>query len=280
MSNLPRISAPLKGGFLWFSRRYFRKHFHVLAVNRQLLDQVAISDADALVVYANHASWWDPISALLLGQTIFPQHAMYAPIDAVALRKYRMFSKLGFYGIEPSTRRGAADFLDTSLKILHRPASSIWLTPEGRFVDPRDENVRIAPGLAHLAHKISVAAESSPASHSHRTWFIPLAAEYTYWEERKPEALCWFGAPECCTLQVARSKAEWQTLLEDRLRRAQAELAVASVARDSSQFDVLLSSHSGTFFVYDMWRSLVSKLRGQRLRTTDHSDKFAAKESH
>ncbi|MEZ6077907.1 MAG: hypothetical protein R3C56_20215 [Pirellulaceae bacterium] len=51
---------------------YLRKNFHAVAVNREHLLAVmraegeSIGPDDALVIFANHASWWDPLTAILL----------------------------------------------------------------------------------------------------------------------------------------------------------------------------------------------------------------------
>lgn len=300
---IPKISKPLIGGFLWFVKRYVRKHFHVFAVNNEHLQGMQLTGADALVVYANHPSWWDPISALILAHETFPEHRVYAPIDAQALAKYRMFAQMGFYGVDQSTLRGASDFLRQSTAILEQTQASIWLTPEGRFVDPREPSTPLAGGLAHLASKLAVNAANyraardsgqlvststgdSPPPPLRRTWFVPGAVEYVFWEERKPEVLCWFGRPLCVVdpaheqpapeLPEARDKTAWNQLLTARLREAQAELSAASIARDSAAFKVLIGGQSGSFFVYDWWRSVTARLRGESLNT-DHSDKLQSR---
>ncbi len=274
------------GGFLWFSRRYVRKHFHAFAVNRDHLNDMKLTPDDALVVYANHPSWWDPISALILADATFPEHRVYAPIDAVALAKYPMFSKMGFFGIDQSSLRGASNFLRQSMAILAQPRASIWLTPEGRFVDPRDSSAPLAGGLAHLASKLATTAEHARQNNHpspRRTWFVPGGVEYVFWEERKPELLCWFGKPVCVVephgqprnpeLPDARDKVGWNQLLTDRLRSAQAELASASIARNSQAFEILIGGKSGSFFVYDWWRTARARLRGSAF-DNDHGDKL------
>jgi hypothetical protein len=281
MPAIPKINRPLLDGFLWFAQRYLRKHFHVFAANCDNLLGFEPSEQDALVVYANHSSWWDPLAALVLAKHSFPKHRVYAPIDAVALEKYKMFANMGFYGVEQSTQRGAVDFLRTSLAILEQDNASIWLTPEGQFVDMRDQSVELSGGLAHLATKLAMRARDSRAK-ARRVWFIAVGVEYTFWEERKPEALCWFAKPVCVTSEESTSslsadaheaKSAWAKLLSDRLRAAQADLAAASIARDAGRFEILISSRSGTFFVYDWWRRVVAKLRGKTL-DIDHSDRL------
>ncbi len=297
--------------FQWFVARYLAKNFHTLAVHRHALlrdfsdgsnlnvgsfvgsstapQDLPIGPADNIVVYANHASWWDPLAAIFVAQRLFAGWAMYAPIDAEALRQYPMFGRMGFFGVEQHSSRGAAEFLRTAEGILKRPATSLWLTPEGRFADVRDTTAKLMPGLAHLARKLSKpqhlplgqhgsAAElrmdgRAAAGHAARVWFIPLAVEYTFWEERQPELLMRFGQPLSAAELTASSKQTCDRILTDRLRTAQAELATLSISRDASQFEILLGGSRGTFFVYDWWRTLCGRMRGEPVKTA-HGEKF------
>ena len=275
---VPRISRQLLGWFRWFVKGYLNKHFHAIAINRQSLQAIKFSDTDALVVYANHASWWDPLIAIYLAERLFPQFAMYAPIDAEALAKYRLFGSMGFFGVEQQSQRGARDFLNVADAILRRPAASLWLTPEGRFADVRDEAAELMPGLAHLAWKLTnrQPAESNfvePQTAGGRVWFLPVAVEYPFWEERHPELLVWFGRPIDVAQFARQSKPEITLDLTDRLRIAQRELAQASIARDVSPFDVIGSGRGGTFFIYDWWHKLTGRLSG-RQTSINHGQKF------
>lgn len=285
---VPRINRRLLGWFRWFVKGYLNKHFHALAVNRQALEHSEITATDALVVYANHASWWDPLIAIHLADRLFPGFAMYAPIDAQALNRYRMFAKMGFFGVEQRSLRGASDFLKISEAILCQPGASLWLTPEGRFADVRDESAELMPGLTHLAWKFSKEKFSEkikagkpqarsnaydPQTVNSRVWFLPVAVEYPFWEERQPEMLVWFGQPIAAANFVGQSKTGIALDLTARLRAAQHQLAQVSIARDSSRFEVMASGRGGTFFIYDWWQSLTGT-RGSRQDATNHGQKF------
>jgi 1-acyl-sn-glycerol-3-phosphate acyltransferase len=275
--RLPRIDKWLMSGFEGhFLPRYLRKHFHAVAANQHALSEVSFADEDALVVYANHASWWDPMTALFLRSRLFPNHRLYAPIDAAALARYRIFNRMGFYGIATDSHRGAAAFLRSSLRIAREPGVSIWLTPEGKFCDVRNTQQAFMPGLGHLAAKVE-ATENVGEARSHRVWFVPLAVEYVFWEERLPECLGWFGTPACADWgRMTIDKSSWDAILTARLRAAQQKLAVASMARETSKFEVLLSGRVGTWGLYDAMRRLWARLRGERI-LLQHGQKFTPK---
>lgn len=272
--NLPARRQWLCDGFDWFIQGYLRKHFHSVAIGRDGLRQCEFHQPCAVVVFGNHCSWWDPLVAILLRKLAFPNLKLYAPIDEDSLDKYRIFGQLGFYGVKPGTAKGAAKFLRQSLAILDTPGSSIWMTPEGRFCDVRDRSNRLMPGLGHLAHRVQVSRIASPGSHA--VFFVPLAIELTYWEERLPECLLRFGTPIELEFQPndLTDKASWSERLELALRRAQDELAADSISRDSSRFEILLKGRAGSWGVYDALRGLRGWLQGKPVRF-EHGDKLS-----
>ena len=67
-----------------------------------------------LVIYLNHAAWWDPLVCLRLAREFFRDRASFAPIDAAMLERYGFFRHLGFFGVEARQPRGALTFLRTT----------------------------------------------------------------------------------------------------------------------------------------------------------------------
>ncbi len=191
----------------------------------------------------------------------FEGRQFYAPIDAAALEQYRVFAKLGFFGVDLKHRRGASTFLRTSLAILRSPGGSLWLTPEGRFADARDTSARFQPGIAHLCTRLP-----------NHAVVLPMAVEYVFWEERLPECLIRFGEPIHCGQFGNLDKAGWQGKLFAALRETQGQLAAASIARDPQPFEPLLSGKKGTG-LYDIFRRSRQALRGARFRA-EHGEKF------
>jgi 1-acyl-sn-glycerol-3-phosphate acyltransferase len=248
---------------LWYARRYLRKSFHSVSVVRGC--SPSVGDAEPLVVYLNHASWWDPLIAMHLAAVELPGRTLYAPFDAGALSRYPVFEKLGFFGVEQETRSGAASYLRTAREVLARPGGSLWITPEGRFVDPRERGVRFKPGLAHVVGDL---ARTHPDAR-----VIPLAIEYPFWEERLPEALACWGTPIRVGDHAPFDKGAWDELLATQLRATQARLAERSLARDADSFRVLLGGTEGVGGPYEAVRKLAARATGRRYQP-NHSDKL------
>ncbi len=255
--QLPDRSPPLLRWFTGYAQGYIARHFHAV---RQHGPAPAWPEADTpVVVYLNHPSWWDPLLCLLLRERYLPGRLSFAPIEAAMLARYRFFARLGFFGVDPGTPRGAGQFLRTARALLARPNSALWLTPQGRFCDVRERPVRFRPGLGHLAARLE------------RAVFVPLAIEVTFWYERTPEALIRFGEPVAVSPQERLSPAAWTARLEMELERTQDTLAGAAIERRPEAFEVLLRGRAGVGGLYDFWRGTLARLRGERFRAEHHS---------
>jgi 1-acyl-sn-glycerol-3-phosphate acyltransferase len=262
MSTLPTLSPPLLAGFRRYARGYLARHLHTVRLSRQP-PAPQPPPAQALVVYLNHPSWWDPLVGLLLASTLYPGRAHYAPIDAAALARYRFFARLGFFGVAPGTAAGARRFLAVSEQVLARPATALWVTGGGRFADPRERPVALRSGLGHLARRLARRPVGVPVL------FLPLALEYPFWEERTPEALARFGVPLAVGGEphdAALAADDWTARLAGCLQETQDALAAEAVARDPAAFEVLLGGAAGVGGVYDLWRRLRARLRGERFQ--------------
>ncbi len=238
-SAVPEISPRLHRWFVWYSRRYLKRHFH--AVRLLQSHPPPAETAQSRVYFLNHASWWDPLVALFLAARFYPDNLPFAPIDERALERYGLLKRLGFFPVERGTARGARQFLRSAREILKVPGHALWLTPQGRFADVRERPVRFEAGLVHLPD----------------VPMIPIAIEYTWWFERSPEVLIAFGNP------VDPSHCE------QALAAAQDALATAGIARDPDAFVTLLSGKTGVGGFYDTWRRFRARFRGERF-TPDH----------
>jgi hypothetical protein len=242
---IPRTSPALLALFANYSKWYVARNFH--SVRLSLSGGVPTIGNVPLVIYLNHASWWDPLIGLAVARKLWPSRQHYAPIDASSLARYAILSRIGFFGVEANTRRGAASFLKTSADILQSPSASIWITGEGQFRDPRTRPVELRPGLAHLARRSAAA-------------IVPLAIEYLFWEERYPEVLCRFGATAVGSRDA--SVSQWTAQLAQGMRINQEALAAESIARNPRAFEHILRGRAGVGAIYDSWRWFLATVKG------------------
>lgn len=266
--SLPGISPGLLTWFAAYSRWYLGRHFHAVRLASPELAPVGAmsgaAEGPARVIFLNHASWWDPLVCLAVHRSRLRAHPGFAPIDAAALRRYAFFRRLGFFGIEPDSSRGASAFLGIAQAILARPGHVLWLTPQGRFADARERPVRFRRGLGHLAHRLQRRSREPDAS-APPVEFVPLAIEYTHWHERLPEVLLRFGpAIGVGPGTPPRSADDWNQVFEQGLVETQEVLARLAIQRDAGAFRPLISGSTAVAWPYDLWRRLTHLVRGTR----------------
>ncbi|MGB7343103.1 MAG: lysophospholipid acyltransferase family protein [Pirellulaceae bacterium] len=258
----PPVSQWMQNGFHRFLSGYLRRHFHAIALTTENRFEATIPADEPLIVYVNHPSWWDPLTAHFLNRRLFRARQFYAPIDADALEQYKVFGKLGFYGVPSDSSRGATEFLRKSKPILAATGSALWLTPEGRFADARDDRGTLMPGLSHLCSRMQSGT------------ILPLAMEYVFWDERLPVCLARQGEVISVADYADYSKSQWHDLLENRLRQSQSALSELAIARSSAPFENFIHSRTGAGVFYDTFRRLKSWMNGQAFQSS-HGDQFA-----
>lgn len=249
--DAPRISRPVLRFFRFIVRGYFRRHFHAVRVSHPERLAEAGRLPGPLLVYANHSSWWDPMVQVFLGEKLLPGRRHFAPMDASALARYRIFRQLGVFGVEMHSLRGAAQFLRTGLRVLAE-GGVLWVTPQGRFADARERPLEFRPGLAALAARV-------PGGCS----IVPLAIEYPFWNERLPECLLRFG--EVISVE-GQSAEEVESALESALLRTMEQLKVLAVARDPGGFTEMQRGRLGTGGFYALGQRAWAGLRGRRFQ--------------
>jgi len=233
----------------WTAGRRFR------AIRISGFDTASLPRDRPLIVYGNHPSWWDPALYILLADLRFRGRPGFGPMEQEALGRYGFFRRLGIFGIDKHSAAGARRFLSVARQVLGHPGGPggrfmLWVTAEGDFTDPRVRPVRLRPGIAHLAALLPEAL------------LVPLAVEYVFWNESRPELLLRLGTP----LSGDRSlrAADWTLRLEDALTETMDTLAADAQLRDPARFTRLLLGHAGVGGPYDAWRRLRARLAGRR----------------
>jgi 1-acyl-sn-glycerol-3-phosphate acyltransferase len=247
-----RYSAFLQKGFAGYLRWYLPRHFHAVRISLGGLPHVPVGRP--LIIYSNHPSWWDPLLFVLIGTALFPGRRGFGPMEARALKRYAILERLGAFGIDLDSARGGVEFMVQGRRILAAPGSILWLTAEGAFTDVRQRPVKIRQGLGYLARMVPDAL------------VLPLAVEYPFWNESRPEALCRFGAPIDVRPSGAagRSAAAWNDVFEHALSHTMDQLAGDALQRNPARFRALLEGSSGVGGIYDGWRRVRAWSRGRR----------------
>lgn len=247
--EVPHISKFVLWFFRGIVRGYFRRHFSGVRLSRA--SNLANINDEHLIVYANHSSWWDPMVLVLMAAKLMPNRKHFAPMDATALERYGIFKRIGVFGVEMKTARGAAQFLRTGSRIVQH-GGVLWVTPQGRFADSRERPLGFKPGLAALAAKMEGGCT-----------VLPLAIEYVFWDERLPETLLHFGEP---VRVQGQSVEEVQSLLEAALLNTMETLKGEAMARNPAAFSLVHDGTVGTGGFYELGQRMLATMRRRRFQ--------------
>jgi 1-acyl-sn-glycerol-3-phosphate acyltransferase len=233
--------------FALYLRWYVGRRFHAVRISRNGVPHIP---PGPLIVYSNHPSWWDPTVYILANDILFRGRAGFGPMDQTALGRYGLLERMGVFGVAQNDPRGGVQFLRTCAAILARPGTMLWITAEGEFTDPRVRPITLRVGLAHLARRVPGAT------------ILPLALDYTFWNESRPEILLRFGTP----LYSSRDGniPEWTQRLEHALTETMDDLAAESVTRNAALFTPLIQGFAGVGGIYDIWRRMRAMAAGRR----------------
>lgn len=270
---LPPLSPWLLIFFHWIAQRRVSRAFRALrlANGTRMPGQTTAN----LIAVLNHPSWWDPLVGFVLSERLTQGRNFYAPIDAASLERYRIFRRLGMFPIEMESPRGAAQFLRVGAAVLDA-GHVLAVTPQGHFTDVRVRPVQLRPGVATLI--------SRRAAHGFSTTVVPLALEYTFWDQRQPEALVNCGEP--FYFPAGQSAAEnpsatatqdaVQVRLEEAMARTQDELAALSLRRNPQDFTSLIEGRRGSAGFYGLVERARALVNGNAQRG-DHQVASARK---
>lgn len=247
------IAARSRFMFWFFSgvfERVLRKNFHAIRLANR--PSAPLFQKPQLIVYSNHPSWWDGVCFVYIARRLFTGRKAYTPIDSAMLGRYRFLGRIGTFGIDKATQRGAIQFISVCKLIFADNNKFLLITAQGRFADARERPLRLDPGIAHLN---TIAANAT---------FLPLAIEYTHWMEKQPELLLRFGEPVTgAELSGMRAPGRLERL-EQALTETMDVLARDSIARNEAAFETLALGQTDINPIYDTWRRMKALLKGKR----------------
>lgn len=230
-----------------------RMSWHFRSLRIANLERFPAPDATRpLIVFLNHVSWWDPVPSMILHHRMRPYSDAYSPTDAMGLRAVPYLRYLGFFPVDAGTIHGAKQFLHGCQEILARPNAVLWITPEGKFTDPRLRPLELKRGLATLLTYLDAVT------------LVPLAIEYPFWDGLRPDILASWGEPIQIDNGTEKTVSEWHEILTASLTQTQDELANLVIQREADKFRTLHFGHMGPRNALRLLRSLKPLFQRQR----------------
>jgi len=204
-----------------------------------------------VIILMNHPGWWDGVLILLLMRRFFLERPGFTPIAAQALEKYAFMKRLGAFGVEQNSARGAVRFLQTAKRVLEDPRHMLWMNAPGRFADVRERPVPLAPGVTRLP-------EIAPDA-----VILPVAMEYLHWSEKRGEALIAFGAPLDARDLLTLDRDARTEVIRAAMTETMDRLALDAISREPERFRIVVDGKRGMGGLYGAWQYFRAMIRGQ-----------------
>ncbi len=119
--------------FLWYLSRLCRRHFHKISV----LGKIPEPNPDLpLLLLPNHSTWWDGFFVYLLNKKLF-RRKIYLMMLEAQLARYKFFSRLGAYSINPHSAVSIKNSLRYSVAVLNEkmtPRPLLCIFPQGELL--------------------------------------------------------------------------------------------------------------------------------------------------
>lgn len=215
------LLSPLLGAYVaWKVGRAFRGLW---------IDGVLPEDEQGLLVYANHASFWDGFVAHALCRR-FGRDG-YALMEERQLARYRFLRRLGAFSIRRGDATSALETLRHARRLLDRPRAAVFVFPQGRIAPRTSRPLEFERGVEVLARMTEGLS-------------VPVAFRYAFFESEYPDVLIRVGAPH---------RPESRARMQERLNALVSGLADVEQPRS---FDPLLQGRRSVAERWDAVRGL------------------------
>lgn len=176
------IPARESAWFISLFDLYVRNLFWRRFKNVWLAQEYHPGSENKTIYYLNHTSWWDGLIPLLLNQKVFHQKAR-AMMEDRQMKAFPFFKKIGAFSVPLDQPKGVLTALRYAVDSMQRPASSLFIFPEGKIVPFSVEKPTFKKGLSWIASKCP------------ETDVVPIAIYISCARSDKPELFIKVGNP-------------------------------------------------------------------------------------
>lgn len=136
------------------------------------------------IIYATHNNWWDGIVGYNLMRRAFKVRARMMIEE---MNRFPLFALIGGFPVNKASAQEAMKSLKYICEDLKDPDMGFWIFPQGIVRPPNYRPIEFQTGLAYVAQ--NVAKKHGGVN------LIPLAVNYTFLREDRPECLAEVGEP-------------------------------------------------------------------------------------
>lgn len=177
MPFIPTKESPLLISFFYRYIEFLLKlRFHSVNV----IQEYTPSKESRTVYFLNHNYWWDGLLPLYLSKKYFNQNTR-AIMEYAQMRRYRFFSRIGAFSIDPTSPKSSIKTLRYALNFLTKKKSCLYIYPEGKIVPVTEKTSAFQKGLSWIYQ------------HTEGVDFVPIGIYIDHSKFSKPELNIYIG---------------------------------------------------------------------------------------
>lgn len=142
----------------------------------------------ANILYAPHNNWWDGIVGYNLCRRVF-NTKLRMMIEE--LNRFPILTKAGAFPVNKKSPQASMQALKYAASELHSNDKSLWIFPQGIIRPPMYRPIEFQTGMVYVAQNVVKAVGGVN--------LIPIAVNYPFLREDKPEVLVEVGEPYVLT---------------------------------------------------------------------------------
>ena len=169
-------------GDLFFFNMIRHRFFALRVKNEELFDKRNKDYPN--ILYAPHCNWWDGIVGYNLVRRVF--HVKLR-IMIEEMNRFPLFAKVGAFPVNKKSPQEAMKSLKYISEDLCKPDMGFWIFPQGIIKPPNFRPIQFQTGLTYVAEQV--------AKKCGGVNLIPVAVNYTFLREDRPEVLVEVGEP-------------------------------------------------------------------------------------
>ncbi|PWG79679.1 lysophospholipid acyltransferase family protein [Pararcticibacter amylolyticus] len=184
------FSHLVRNFFSWYIGRIISRDFRELSFN-----QASFDPERAVLLLANHFSWWDGFFMYELNRRYF-RKKFHVMVDEENYRKVWFLKYLGAFPVKKQSK-SLLHSLEYAGKLLNDQNNLVLVFPQGRLYSSHTREIIFEKGLINLIN-----------SSDKRFQYVFAASFIDYFENRKPSVRCYLAkweGEEFTSLQLIKS---------------------------------------------------------------------------
>jgi len=209
--------------FAVYNRNLFKRRFSSLQMSGlHFLENKP--ENTPLVIYANHSSWWDGLTAFQISRRAALDS--FIMMEEKQMKKLWFFRKLGAFSVVRENSREALKSINYAIQTLRKnPKRTLWVFPQGEILPNDVRPLRFYNGLPRIIKSFEKCS------------IVCLAMRYEFLGKYKPDIFVKIKKIELSAMELKLKPQEISGILSDHLTGCLNELKAEIVNQNFYDFE-------------------------------------------